>query len=105
MLPAALLDATINTAATPLTAAVRLIPRKNWPKKLRRGAEGGTRTPTGFPIRPSNVRVYQFHHFGKESAGHYRRRPKSLSMNRGFRLNHSAALTRPRPHYDSSGSP
>ena len=29
------------------------------------GAEGGTRTPTGCPIRPSNVRVYQFHHFGK----------------------------------------
>ena len=28
------------------------------------GAEGGTRTPTGYPIRPSNVRVYQFHHFG-----------------------------------------
>ena len=28
------------------------------------GAEGGTRTPTGCPIRPSNVRVYQFHHFG-----------------------------------------
>ncbi len=27
-------------------------------------AEGGTRTPTGCPIRPSNVRVYQFHHFG-----------------------------------------
>ena len=30
----------------------------------RNGAEGGTRTPTGCPIRPSNVRVYQFHHFG-----------------------------------------
>src|SRR5262249_4155514 len=30
----------------------------------RLGAEGGTRTPTGCPIRPSNVRVYQFHHFG-----------------------------------------
>ena len=30
------------------------------------GAEGGTRTPTGFPIRPSNVRVYQFHHFGED---------------------------------------
>ena len=28
------------------------------------GAEGGTRTRTGFPTRPSNVRVYQFHHFG-----------------------------------------
>jgi hypothetical protein len=32
-------------------------------------AEGGTRTPTGCPIRPSNVRVYQFHHFG--SRNHY----------------------------------
>ncbi len=30
----------------------------------RVNAEGGTRTPTGRPIRPSNVRVYQFHHFG-----------------------------------------
>ena len=24
----------------------------------KRGARGGTRTPTGYPIRPSNVRVY-----------------------------------------------
>ena len=30
------------------------------------GAEGGTRTPMGRPTRPSNVRVYQFHHFGVE---------------------------------------
>jgi hypothetical protein len=30
----------------------------------RNGAEGGTRTRMGFPTRPSNVRVYQFHHFG-----------------------------------------
>ena len=28
------------------------------------GAEGGTRTPTGYPTRPSNVRVCQFRHFG-----------------------------------------
>ena len=28
------------------------------------GAEGGIRTPTGRPTRPSSVRVYQFHHFG-----------------------------------------
>jgi hypothetical protein len=35
--------------------------------RLRRviDAEGGTRTPTGCPTRPSNVRVYQFHHFGR----------------------------------------
>ena len=42
--------------------------RRNEVQQLRinqkRGAEGGTRTPTGCPIRPSNVRVYQFHHFG-----------------------------------------
>ena len=30
----------------------------------RFGAEGGTRTPTDRSIRPSSVRVYQFHHFG-----------------------------------------
>ena len=29
------------------------------------GAEGGTRTRMDFSTRPSNVRVYQFHHFGK----------------------------------------
>ena len=29
-----------------------------------RGAEAGTRTRMGCPTRPSNVRVYQFHHFG-----------------------------------------
>ena len=28
------------------------------------GAEAGTRTRIGCPTRPSNVRVYQFHHFG-----------------------------------------
>ena len=27
-------------------------------------AEGGTRTPTSCLTRPSNVRVYQFRHFG-----------------------------------------
>jgi hypothetical protein len=32
------------------------------------GAEGGTRTRMGLPTRPSNVRVYQFHHFGTGSA-------------------------------------
>jgi hypothetical protein len=31
---------------------------------VKNGAEGGTRTPMGCPTRPSNVRVYQFHHFG-----------------------------------------
>src|ERR1041385_4225776 len=28
------------------------------------GAEGGTRTPTSYLTRPSNVRVCQFRHFG-----------------------------------------
>src|SRR5439155_1434101 len=32
--------------------------------KSSTGAEGGTRTPTGCPTRPSNVRVCQFRHFG-----------------------------------------
>jgi hypothetical protein len=31
------------------------------------GAEGRTRTGTGCPTRPSNVRVYQFRHFGKKN--------------------------------------
>ena len=36
------------------------------------GAEGGTRTPTSYLTRPSNVRVYQFRHFGKfGKAVHY----------------------------------
>jgi hypothetical protein len=30
------------------------------------GAEGGTRTRMDLSTRPSNVRVYQFHHFGTE---------------------------------------
>jgi hypothetical protein len=34
-------------------------------KALEDGAEGGTRTPTSYLTRPSNVRVYQFRHFGK----------------------------------------
>src|SRR5262249_50314306 len=32
-----------------------------------RGGRGETWTRTGFPIRPSNVRVYQFHHPGPAS--------------------------------------
>ncbi len=34
--------------------------------KVENGAEGGTRTRMDFSTRPSNVRVYQFHHFGTE---------------------------------------
>ena len=33
-------------------------------RKKEDGAEAGTRTRMGCPTRPSNVRVYQFHHFG-----------------------------------------
>src|SRR5258708_494536 len=33
--------------------------------RYRVGAQGRTRTGTGFPTRPSNVRVYQFRHLGK----------------------------------------
>jgi hypothetical protein len=33
----------------------------------RDGAEDRTRTGTGYPTRPSNVRVYQFRHFGAKS--------------------------------------
>src|SRR5688572_28456427 len=38
----------------------------------KNGAEGGTRTPTGFPTTPSRWRVCQFHHFGtlKTSEGY-----------------------------------
>ncbi len=37
-------------------------------------AEGGTRTPTSFLTRPSNVRVYQFRHFGSQIFKSYRTR-------------------------------
>ena len=48
---------------------------------LAGGAEGGTRTPTGCPTRPSNVRVCQFRHFGA-SEQKVCRRPVSLSITR-----------------------
>ena len=32
--------------------------------RFQNGAQGRTRTGTGFPTRPSNVRVYQFRHLG-----------------------------------------
>src|SRR5438128_11338699 len=37
----------------------------------RSGAGGGTRTPTGCPTRPSNVRVCQFRHFGPRTVAKY----------------------------------
>jgi hypothetical protein len=52
------LDLALNIASAVVIQAVRKL------RKARNGAEGGTRTRTGYPTRPSNVRVYQFHHFG-----------------------------------------
>src|SRR2546428_4429878 len=52
------------------------------------GAEGGTRTPTGCPTRPSNVRVCQFRHFGAL-------RGRSISLSRAAD-NSPDALAEPR---------
>jgi hypothetical protein len=52
-----------------VAGVIRLPYKKVWTSSSKKvGAEGGTRTPTGCPIRPSNVRVYQFHHFGVDTA-------------------------------------
>ncbi len=55
------------------------------------GAEGGTRTPTGFPTTPSRWRVCQFHHFGTgmRTAGELRLRSRlrgiaASAFNQGF---------------------
>ena len=68
---------TIAAVSTPRTSRTRRRRRREsgarrgacaWPEfcgKMRIGAEGGTRTPTGCPTRPSNVRVCQFRHFGE----------------------------------------
>src|SRR5882762_11248284 len=52
------------------------------------GAEGGTRTPTGCPTRPSNVRVCQFRHFGEV-------RGRSITLSRATD-NSPDALAQPR---------
>src|SRR5262245_1628112 len=53
----------------PRVTITSTLSRTNWEGeshgKSRIGAEGGTRTPTGCPTRPSNVRVCQFRHFGE----------------------------------------
>src|SRR5438045_5451406 len=54
----------------------------------KHGAEGGTRTPTGCPTRPSNVRVCQFRHFGA-------RRERSITR-LSARDNSPDALAEPR---------
>jgi hypothetical protein len=51
------------------------------------GAEGGTRTPTGFPTTPSRWRVCQFHHFGTET------QVRSGGSPRCKKANHSGTLT------------
>src|SRR5262245_52542019 len=45
----------------------------------RIGAEGGTRTPTGCPTRPSNVRVCQFRHFGSSEVAVCRGRARLVN--------------------------
>src|SRR6516225_10564343 len=52
------------------------------------GAEGATRTPTGCPTRPSNVRVCQFRHFGEVRA-------RSIALSRSTD-NSADALTQAR---------
>ena len=42
-----------------------LLPERPEHRVCQDGAEGGTRTRMDFSTRPSNVRVYQFHHFGR----------------------------------------
>ena len=64
----------LRQAAGPLKGPARLNRRReNLPIAPRQdavfrarwhGAEGRTRTDTGFPTTPSRWRVYQFHHFG-----------------------------------------
>ena len=47
------------------------------------GAEGGTRTPTSYLTRPSNVRVCQFRHFGK--AFRYYNQNRNYQKQQGLR--------------------
>src|SRR5579859_1899278 len=44
-----------------------LVPETHWCQYF--GADGETRTPTGFPTTPSRWRVYQFHHVGITARG------------------------------------
>jgi len=54
--------------------ATKKAPASREPGSDEHGAEGGTRTPTGCPTRPSNVRVCQFRHFGAGKARVWRQR-------------------------------
>ena len=38
-------------------------------RDAKAGAQGGTRTPTPYGTRPSNVCVYQFHHLSISNKG------------------------------------
>ena len=57
-----------------------------------RNARGGSRTRKPFGIRPSNVRVCQFHHPSAEK-GIFRGRPRLASVE-CILLAHASALTR-----------
>ena len=65
--------------------------------QVKNGAEGGNRTPMGCPTRPSNVRVYQFHHFGIFSTAYViRGRP---TVTEGNHLGGCAAVLRREAYY------
>src|SRR5207253_1349418 len=76
------------------------------------GAEGGTRTPTGCPTRPSNVRVCQFRHFGssgmraKYTSGPGPRKPATrLTKTRIERITDAFAEEVIGEHGDEDGEP
>ena len=48
-----------------LHLALRTLPSRAARAKPIPGADGETRTPTGYPTAPSRQRVYQFHHVGR----------------------------------------
>jgi hypothetical protein len=60
------------TGASDLVRSVDTAATTSRDLNVRNGAEGGTRTPTGCPTRPSNVRVCQFRHFGTADDDHAR---------------------------------
>jgi hypothetical protein len=65
--------------------------RRN-PLCFQDGAEGGTRTPTGFPTTPSRWRVCQFHHFGTLQEKHLNPRSPGKSIRRIRRMIHAATF-------------
>src|SRR5213592_210096 len=78
----------------------------------KHGAEGGTRTPTGCPTRPSNVRVCQFRHFGssgmtaKYTSGSGPRKPATRLTKTGIeRIADAFAEQVVGEHGDEDGEP